>query len=306
MDIFYGKKKSIIITAMLTGLFCTSMMIFPDTALYSARKSINLWLTDILPALLPFFICANFLQNIGAVKLLKPGIFPFAMSVLSGYPMGAKIIGDLKRNNDISLHEAMRLMSFCSTSGPAFIIGAVGAGMLGSGRIGMMIACAHYLGAIINGTVYRKLLPAKEERCISFMPFEQIGIQEAFTNAIPASLKSLGTILAYIVMFMLLTDVLETTGLLWAIDSEWAKAMLKGLIEMTVGCEAIAVCPSLSECVRCIACSFMISWGGLSVMGQTMSMLTGTGVPMKYIFVTKLTHGIFSAAAAFVITYFML
>lgn len=66
------------------------MVIFPTIALYSARKGISLWISNVLPALLPFFICANFLQNIGVIRLFKSGVFPFAMSVLSGYPMGAK------------------------------------------------------------------------------------------------------------------------------------------------------------------------------------------------------------------------
>ena len=68
-------------------------------------------------------------------RALGPGAFPFIMSVLSGYPMGAKVVGDLKRSGEITLREAKRLMSFCSTSGPAFMAGAVGAGMLGSASL---------------------------------------------------------------------------------------------------------------------------------------------------------------------------
>ena len=123
MDIFRLGKKKILAAAFLTLSCCLLMVIFPTTALYSARKGISLWLGNVLPALLPFFICANFLQNIGVIRFLKSGVFPFAMSVLSGYPMGAKIIGDLKRGGEISLNEARRLMSFCNTSGPAFMVG---------------------------------------------------------------------------------------------------------------------------------------------------------------------------------------
>ena len=49
----------------------------------------------------------------------------FAISAVSGYPVGARLASDLRLNQDISQYEGQRLVSFCSTSGPLFIIGAV-------------------------------------------------------------------------------------------------------------------------------------------------------------------------------------
>lgn len=314
MDIFYSEKKKIITAAMFTIVCCILMVVYPSTVLQSARKAINLWMLDVLPALLPFFICAGFLQNIGIMRSLKSGVFPFAMSVLSGYPMGAGIIGNLRRSGEVSLDEAKRMLSYCSTSGPAFMIGAVGAGMLGSGKIGMVIALAHYSAALINGFIYGGFSIKKHDGKIQnkHVSNEKVSIgikaslQDALTDAILMSLKSVGIILAYIVMFMFITDIITVSGAFDVVKAPWAEAFLKGLIEMTVGCEATAGCIGLSDNLRCILCSFMISWGGLSVIGQTMSMLTGTGISIGYVLMMKLTHGLFSAAAAFVITPFML
>ena len=90
MDIFKFKGKKILLAAAAAAGGCVIMVIFPDITMTSARKGISMWMTDVLPALLPFFICANFLQNIGIMRYLKSGVFPFVMSVLSGYPMGLK------------------------------------------------------------------------------------------------------------------------------------------------------------------------------------------------------------------------
>lgn len=313
MDIFYSGKKRVIAAAMITCLFCITMVTFPSMVLESARRAINLWMTDVLPALLPFFICANFLQNIGVTSMLKPGIFPFVMSVLSGYPMGAKIVGDLRRNGDVSLDEAKRLMSFCSTSGPAFIIGAVGAGMMGSDKIGAVIACAHYAGALINGYVYSGISDknvaseSSVNSCdhISRPKYADRSMQDIFTESILMSLKSLGIILAYIVMFMLAVDLIETGGVFSLFDEQWIGVLMKGFFEMTVGCEA-ASNAGLSQEALCVICSGIISWGGLSIIGQSISMLAGTGISAGYILLTKSTHGLFSAAVAFVIATIML
>lgn len=288
---------------------CVLMVAFPSIALASARRGISLWASDVLPALLPFFICANFLQNIGIIRMLRSGAFPFAMSVLSGYPMGAKIVGDLRRGGEISLTEAKRLMSFCSTSGPAFMVGAVGAGMLGSGTLGGIIAAAHYIGAFVNGILYTRLLGRESggpPAPISDSKRGGRGMQESFTDAILMSFRSLAIVLAYIVLFMFLTDLFHMSGLFSMTDDQAVRALIKGFFEMTVGCEAVAEGISVTSSVKCVLCAFILSWGGFSVMGQSMSMLSGTGVTLGYLMVSKLTHGIFAAAAAFLITLFVL
>ena len=283
----------------MSGGCCILMVIFPQVAMDSARKGISLWASSVLPALLPFFICANFLQNIGVIRYLKSGTFPFLMSVLSGYPMGAKIVGDLRRSREISVGEAKRLMSFCSTSGPAFLIGAVGTGMLGSGFLGGIIAAAHYLGAAVNGMVYTAVLGKEYGFAGSMRIEEEKGMQESLTEAMLSAFKSLGIILAYIVLFTFATDMMHLCGVFSLVGCTWLRAIVKGFFEMTVGCGAVA------DALRCILCAGILSWGGLSVLGQSMSMLAGSGISLRYLFLSKMTHSLFSAIIAFLLAALM-
>ena len=303
MGIFKFSRKKIILAGVMTSACCVLMVVFPSIALCSARKGISLWLSNVLPALLPFFICANFLQDIGVIRIFRSGVFPFVMSVLSGYPMGAKIVGDLRRDGEISQREAMRLMSFCSTSGPAFMVGAVGAGMLGSGMLGGIIAAAHYAGAFLNGLLYTRLLGRDDAPAgpLSCGVSEAKGLQESFTDAILLSFRSLGIVLAYIVLFMFVTDFLHMCGGFSMIESMQLRVLAKGFFEMTVGCGAAAECVDAAESVKCVMCAAIMSWGGLSVLGQTMSMLSGTGIPAGYLVISKITHSLFAAAATFLI-----
>ena len=287
---------------MLSGSCCILMVVFPQVAMDSARKGISLWVSSVLPALLPFFICANFLQNIGVIRYLKSGTFPFLMSVLSGYPMGAKIVGDLRRSGEISLKEAKRLISFCSTSGPAFLIGAVGTGMLGSGFLGGIIAAAHYLGAAVNGMVYTAVLGKEGSASGNFRIGEEKGMQESLTEAMLSAFKSLGIILAYIVLFTFATDMLHLCGAFSLIGCGWLRAVVKGFFEMTVGCGAVAECSGISGVMQCVLCAGILSWGGLSILGQSMSMLSGSGISLRYLFLSKLTHSLFAAIIAFLLS----
>ena len=75
---------------------------------------------------------------------------------------------------------------------------------------------------------------------------------------------------------------------------------------MTVGCGAVAECKGASDGLKCVMCAVILSWGGMSIIGQTMSMLSGTGVRTGYIILSKLTHGLFSGLVAFIISFFVL
>lgn len=297
MDILFSGKKNYIIAVFSALAACILMIVFSEMAVLSAKKGISLWLSNVLPAMLPFFICVNFLTYIGATRLIPTRIFPFVMSVLSGYPMGAKITGDLYRTGIIRKEEAKRLMSFCSTSNPVFLIGAVGIEMLGSQTAGVVVASAHYLAAVCNGILYSFFIKKEEKIAGTISAPVDYNVLEQLTNAILSSFKSLAVILAYIIMFMFLLDLLEYSGAFQWVTSEIGEAFLRGMFEMTVGCSWLAS-GTLTLNLKCAVAASIISWSGLSIIGQSMSMLSGTGISILYLAATKLTHSIFAGIIA--------
>lgn len=138
----------------------------PSLSLKSAKDGILIWLNILLPSLLPFFIISEILIGFGFVdfigKLLKPlmkplfnvpgeGAFPLTMSMLSGYPVGAKLTSRLREKNLITKEEGNRLICFSSTSGPLFMLGAVSIGMLGDSSLIPLIIIPHYLSILVLG-----------------------------------------------------------------------------------------------------------------------------------------------------------
>ncbi len=53
------------------------------------------------------------------------GAYAFIMGIISGYPVGAKIVTEFRKNGECSKAEAERLLAFTNNSGPLFIIGTV-------------------------------------------------------------------------------------------------------------------------------------------------------------------------------------
>lgn len=292
MGIFIEKKKYIA-AAVAAVTVCLLMIIYSDIAVLSARKGIVLWSGSVLPAMLPFFICVNFMTGIGLMKYLPANIFPFVMSAMSGYPMGAKIIGEMCRSGIADTVQAKRFISFCSTSGPVFMIGAVGVGMLGSKDAGYVIAASHYAGALMNGAVYTLLLKGDAVKYKGLERIEECSLMKELTEAIFGAFRSMGVILVYIIFFMFLIDLAAGSGITAVFGGGAPECLIKGIIEMTVGCGSIAE-TGLDVKESCVLAGAIISWGGLSILGQSMSMLGGSGISFGFLALTKFTHAIFT------------
>jgi sporulation integral membrane protein YlbJ len=311
------KKKIYILAGTLSCIGCLVMMAFPSIALSAAQKGITLWASSVLPALLPFFICANFMTALGLPAYIgrifekpfqklfgAPGVsaFIFSISITSGYPMGAKLIGDFGRSGAVTRNEARQMLTFCSTSGPLFMLGAVGAGMLASPAAGAVIALSHYIGALLNGLIYRLFLSNKPGvRGVSATGRINItkgSLLELFTDSMISSFRSLGIICGYIVLFMMITDFIQYSGVLEPLRTDYGRSFIKGCLEMTVGCSGIADSAEANLLFKCVLCSFLISFGGISVYAQSMSMLSGLNIGSVYYFITKLSHGVLAGAVA--------
>ena len=125
-----------------------------------------------------FFICANFMTVIGLPsyigrifevpfqKLFGAQAYQhlFFSEYYSGYPMGAKLIGDFGRSKVISQKDAKRMLTFCSTSGPLFYVRCCRCRHASFPAAGTVIALSHYLGALLNGLLYRFLSVLNQER----------------------------------------------------------------------------------------------------------------------------------------------
>ena len=158
--------------AILIAYFLVCMILQPAKYISQSLNGITAWAFNVLPSVLPFMFFTKILSSASAVesasrpfsvattRLFKtPAIsaYTFLMAILSGYPVGSRMIADLYLQGKISRQAAFKMSSFCSTSGPMFIIGAVGVGMFQSAKIGYILFVSHILGAIANGICWRNL-----------------------------------------------------------------------------------------------------------------------------------------------------
>lgn len=284
-----------------------NMVIFPKLYINQTLSGLSAWAMNVLPSVLPFMFFTKVLSNLGTVERFSgffarpmqkffnaPALssYVFLMSIISGYPVGAKMTADLYESNKISRSEAFRMTSFCSTSGPMFIIGAVGAGMLCSAKFGYIIFLAHALGAFINGFLYRKVkaeeLPVTEK--------QNNNTKQDLNGMIvdsAISIIAVGVIIA--IFFVVITSLSPILNLLPAPLA----SIFAGLIEITKGCMDISTC--MPSAFAIIASTFIISFGGISTILQSFTMLNRLKMPIWLFVLQKFTHAILATLIAVIL-----
>lgn len=135
-------------------LFIICLVLFSKQNLFAAKNGLLLFGNSVVPALLPFFIATDLLSHTKVIafidKLLSkymkllfnvPGIgaYAFIMGIISGYPVGAKIVTKFRQDGICSKTEAERLLAFTNNSGPLFILGTVGISLFGNSTIRIII-----------------------------------------------------------------------------------------------------------------------------------------------------------------------
>jgi len=150
-------------------LFTIFLIVFSKSNLESAKNGLLLWANNVVPSLFPFLIAVSLLQYTNLIyyitkfmrKIIKPlfnvpssAVFPFIMGILSGYPVGAKIVCDMYDKKYFSKEQAEQILAYTNNSGPLFIIGTVGLSFFNNSKIGYLLYVTHILSAISVGIYF--------------------------------------------------------------------------------------------------------------------------------------------------------
>ena len=136
--IFISLKDNLL--SIIFVLFLIGLVSFSRENLQACKDGITLWAQGVVPSLLPFFIACELLSYTNIIdilgirlkKIMRPifnvpgeGSFPLVMGIVSGYPVGTKIVTNFRKENICTKEEAERLLTFTNNSGPLFIVGTV-------------------------------------------------------------------------------------------------------------------------------------------------------------------------------------
>lgn len=311
------KKKTIYFVRLKSGLLyggiialIAMIIINSQETIEAVRRALVICYQTIIPSLFPFFVLSGLLINTGFVRIfgavLSPVIRPlfrvsgsgaivFVIGIISGYPMGAKMVSELYQKGIISKTEGKRLLPFCNNSGPLFVIAAVGTGMLGSVKTGIFLYCIHVLSALLVGFIFRFYGSDKELVLYgnNRNAEKQISIGKVFSECVSNGVNSILLICGFIALFSSFSQCIQPL-INSFVKNEYINLFLSGLLEVTMGANKVAQ-SGIGLAQELILISILVGFGGICVHLQVLGIVSDSGLGMKTYLLGKIMHASVSA-----------
>lgn len=302
----------------LAPLFALVLIILffvqPEIVRAGALEGVLLWYKKILPILFPMFILSNILLQYNLIYIVlnkiskvskkifgsSLAIIPFIIGIISGYPSGASVINTMVKNKRLSLAEANYLLSFTNLCSFQFISAIVVLSMLNNYSLLPYVVIPHYTGALILSFLLKKEFCEIKYR-IDDTQLKTASFNKVFSNSISTSLSNILTVCGVIIIFSIISKYIITILPLSNTSSISTifTSLIIGILEITNGCNIVST-SMLSIEVKIIIINFLISFSGLSIIFQTITVVSNFQIELhKYINV-RLVHGLLSSTISLI------
>lgn len=276
----YTKTKLSEYTVAFSAIFFIGIILSaPSVCARGARYGLNICADILIPSLFPFSIPVLFLINTNAyINSKRKILILFVLSLLGGYPIGAKLIAELYNSGIIKQEYAKKLIPFCVNAGPAFIIIAVGKSILGSVKIGCILLFSHVLASVLLFVMFYIRTPYQNKKYSGNN--SEITVSDNIVLSVHNASNACLSICAFVVMFSVVNQYL-----LFYSDRF---GFLKHLMYLT------EVTSAVNNTKNIYIISFLLSFSGISIWMQIYSMSTEIKPNIYYFVSVRILHGILS------------
>ncbi len=278
------------------------LIVFPDISHEGVNKGLLISANVIIPSLFPFTVCVlllikskisvknKFLNNL-TFRLFgfNFDIFIiFILSLIGGYPVGAKLISELYSQKLINKTAANIMLIYCVNAGPAFILSAVGRGMFSSYLIGVILLFSHIFSSVLMAIFLSVKL--KKIKFNTVAPIHTKPFSEILVTSVADAASSMLQICSFIVVFSALNSYLEYFLKNYSIINR-----LTYFVEVTSG---------ITKTNNIIFVSFLLGFSGASIWFQIFSITKDLKIKYLYFISGRFFHGTISSIITFVLLKF--
>ena len=297
-----------------TILFCVFMLlcavVFPAEAAESIMSSLSLAVRRVVPSLFVFSALAALFARIGlftrAGRLgrlfgLSPACTAVALcGLLCGFPTSAVCAHALWESGEADAGEMRAVLPFCSNAGMAFVVGAVGGGMLGSRRAGYMLFLMQTVLSIVFILLFRR-----SKSAAAMLPVR--AKKESLSHALVASVSAAGgamlAVCAFIAFFGAAADMI---CLVFPSVPPLLRAVICSFFEISRGCAEFSGAAELSPLLRYVGVAFALGFSGVSVACQISERAGEISLSILPYLAKKLIFGLAMAASGGIFAIFVL
>ncbi len=265
------KLKSLLILIFLFSVLAFTL-INSNLVIEDVLEASTMFINKLFPAMFLFYTLSDLLINYGLLNVLEPifnklflklfhisgtSSFIVLMSMISGFPSGAKYTTSFLEKNLITKDLANYLLTFTHFSNPLFIMGTIS--ILFSKKIAFFILLCHYLSNFIVAFMIRPKKAYIEKKSPKI---ERDSFSNTLATSFLSSFKVLFLILGNTIFFYTISDIL-----VHSLNNELIKTLIYGLFDLTKGIISLKNL-NITMFFKIILITSFLSFGGISVHFQ--------------------------------------
>ena len=287
--------KDITLTILLTFILFV-FLTNSSLVINAVNQGISVFVKNVLPSLMPFFILTDILLNYKYFDKLKhiyniKYVKFLIVSMISGLPSNAKYLSYMIKNNSISISDASRVLAFSFFPNPMFIIGTVGV-LLNNKVYPIIVLGILYLSSFIVYLINYKSLDNKDfvsdKSKVEFFNLLKSSIQNSFS----ALLVILGVIVVFTIIINIVKEYLRINQLTLTI--------INIILELTTGVKSISIL-NIPLVYKYTLLAFGISMSGISVIMQAFGIMSGYKLNYKIFIKNKVLVILISIILTFIV-----
>ena len=290
-----SKNKAAVIKSFLIFVAFLIFSVFVSEEV--SRNVLNGFLFSvrvILPTVFPFMVFSDLATHFfefekskrlssifeRCFKISGSGISAFLSGMTGGFPVGAKNALSLYNDGKISKCECERLMSFSNIASPAYVISAVGIGILSDFKIGIILYATVIISAIASGLLIgiKKEYSANKE----LKPKQNYNSVNSLKSSSAASIN----VIFFISFFCAICSIIKKCPL-----PEIVKCLLVSVTEVGNAVAYISDLHIFSFRFSLALIAFSLSFSGISVIMQSLAIEGGKEMSTKKCILYKLIQG---------------
>lgn len=291
-------------------IFLCLLLFCPEAALQGSKYGAALWLNELLPTLLPFFITLRLFQ----LCLPKVSSHPafLLLGILCGYPTGASLVADQYKKGLLNHRRAYFYLGFVNNPSPMFILSFCSMTILHMSLPSSLLyfGCL-VLSGLIGSLIFRclmKLLPEKGDspqknqlQAPSLSDDTQPDKKTPLSRQLDAIILESFILVTKIGGYVILFSILGQFFCLFLSPSSISGILSLGSLEITSGISYLRI--SLLSCgTKKVLTAILLAFGGLSAAAQTSSVLSQSGLSL----IPYVLNKIINAGIAGVLCYSLL
>ena len=262
-----------------------SLLITPNIITTEILEALKVFINTLFPSIFPFFLASDLLISynfpITLNKYLKQvtkrifhvegaSSFVIIMSMLSGFPSGAKYIRTLLDKNLINIDEANYLITFTHFANPLFVL-TVTKGIFKDIKLSYIILICMYLSNLILGFIIRPKNMQNNKK--SLVPLKIPNFSTNLTSSIISSFKLLAIILGNTCFFYIVT------GLIMKLfhHNQLVTILINGFFDITRGITSLTNLSGFITLKSILILTFL-AFGGININMQVASIISNSNI----------------------------